>query len=297
MELNNKNLIYPLAGTVILIWGLTFLSTKVLLGTLSPTEVLFYRYVIAYAVLFAISPRPLALLPWKDERIIAASGIFGITLNFILENSALMYSTASNVSLLVTTAPMLTGLFAHFLTKDEKLSPSFAWGCIFGLGGVTLIVFNGHVVLKLNPLGDLLALCAAMSFVSHSLIVRKIRKDITLIMIARKTVFYSLLSLLPLLATPVINWHPEVLRDPAVIGNLLFLGVFASALCLILWNKVIWSLGAVKANNMIYLSPFVTMVSAAIILGERITPLAVLGAVMILAGVFVSQRHKVALSE
>ena len=297
MELNSKKLVYPLAMTVILIWGMTFLATKVLLTWLKPTEVLFYRYVVAYIALFAISPRPFGLLSLKDEGVIAASGIFGITLNFILENSALMYSTASNVSLLVTTAPMLTGLFAHFLTKDEKLSPSFAWGCLFGLGGVVLIVFNGHVVLKLNPLGDILALCAAMSFVSHSLIVRKIRKDIPLIMIARKTVFYSLLSLMPLLATPVIGWHPEVLREPAVIGNLLFLGVLASALCLVLWNKVIWSLGAVKANNMIYLSPPVTMIAAALILGERITPLAVLGAAMILTGVFVSQHHKVELAE
>ncbi|MEG1642104.1 MAG: DMT family transporter [Synergistaceae bacterium] len=153
-----------------------------------------------------------------------------------------------------------------------------------------MIVFNGHVVLKLNPIGDVLAICAALSFVSYSLLVRKISTELPLILVARKTVFYSLVSLVPLLFTPLIEWKPDVLAKPVVVAHLLFLGVLASSFCLVLWNRVIWSLGAVKANNMIYLSPPVTMLAAALFLHEHITVFAVVGAVLILFGVYVSQR-------
>lgn len=288
-----KNILfsYSLALLVIFIWSITFISTKILLNHMSPTEILIYRYVIAYLIFFAASPKIIWPKNFRDEVKFALAGFLGVTLYFLCENFALSLSTASNVSLLVSTSPMLTGLVSHFLTKDEKITKYFMYGCLFGLAGVFLIVFNGHFYLKLNPAGDILAILSALSFAFYSIIIRDLDRTVySTIVITRKTFFYSLLSLVPLLFTPLFKWDPKVLIEGQVFGNLLFLGVFASALCFILWNKVIWDLGAVKANNLIYLLPPMAMVLAAVILKEKITLFAVLGGLLILIGVYLSQK-------
>ena len=278
---------YTLALTVIFIWSVTFVSTKILLIDLLPTEILFYRYVIAYLLFFAASPKINWPLSFRDEAKFALAGFLGVTLYFLCENFALSYSTASNVSLLVATAPMLTGLVSHFMT-----TVNFIYGCVFGLAGVFFIVFNGHFVLKLNPVGDILAIMAALSFAFYSIIIRDLNRAVySAVVITRKTFFYSLLSLFPLLFTPLFEWDPGVLMKKEVFGNLIFLGVFASALCFLLWNKVIWELGAVKANNLIYLTPPIAMLSAAVVLHERITVFAAAGGLLILLGVYLSQKR------
>ena len=97
---------------------------------------------------------------------------------------------------------------------------------------------------------------------------------------------------MPLLFTPAFHWKPAVLIRPNVLAHLTFLGVFASALCFIVWNKVIWSLGAVKANNLIYLTPPGTMLAAAVLIDEKITVFAVIGGLLILVGVYAAQAEK-----
>ena len=289
-----KNMIlsYTLALFVIFIWSVTFVSTKTLLEYLSPTEILFYRYAIAYFLFFAASPKIIWPLNFRDEVKFAIAGFLGVTLYFLCENFALLYSTASNVSLLVSTAPMLTGLAAHFMTKNEKITASFIKGCFFGLAGVFLIVFNGHFLLKLNPVGDVLAIAAALSFAFYSIIIRDFNCSFySAAVITRKTFFYSLLSLIPLLFTPLFEWEPDLLMKGRVMGHLLFLGIFASALCFLFWNKVIWKLGAVRANNLIYLLPPMSMISAAVVLHERITVFAAAGGLLILLGVYLSQKR------
>ena len=289
-----KNMIlnYALAIFTVFIWSATFVSTKILLEYLSPTEILFYRYVIAYLLFVAASPRVLRPLSFRDEAKFALAAFLGVTLYFLCENFALLYSTASNVSLLVSTAPMLTGVVAHFMTKNEKITENFIYGCLFGLAGVFLVVFNGSFLLKLNPVGDILAIISALSFALYSIILKDFNySSYSATVITRKTFFYSLLTLIPLLFTPLFDWKPEVLIKGEVIGHLFFLGLFASALCYLLWNKVIWELGAVKANNFIYLMPAMSMALAALLLNERITLLAAGGGLLILLGVYLSQKN------
>lgn len=283
---------YGLAASVTFIWSVTFVSTKYLLGWLEPGEILLYRVAVAYALFVAFSPRPLPRAGLREELRFAAAGLLGVTLYFLCENTALSYSTASNVALIGGTAPLITGIAAHFFTKNEKLSRAFAAGSVLCLAGIFLIICNGHFVLKLNPLGDVIALCGACVFAAYSLIVKGTGADYTPVQIVRKMLFYTLLSLLSLAATPVIGLHPSQLARPAVAANILFLAVFASAFCTWAWNIVIWNLGAVRANNLIYITPPLTMLFSALVLGERITPFAVAGGALILGGVYISQRVK-----
>jgi drug/metabolite transporter (DMT)-like permease len=75
-----------------------------------------------------------------------------------------------------------------------------------------------------------------------------------------------------------------------VIGNLLFLGLFASMLCYILWNKALKHLGAVRTSNYIYFNPVISLITSAIVIHETITPVALLGATFILGGIYWSER-------
>ena len=80
------------------------------------------------------------------------------------------------------------------------------------------------------------------------------------------------------------------LLTPVAFGNFLFLGLIGSGLCYVLWNNAFRLLGVVATNNFIYLNPFITIVTARLFLKEPISPLALLGAVLITAGVVAAQR-------
>lgn len=288
---NARAVSYGLAAAVIIFWSVTFVSTKTLLLYLTPTDILFCRVVIACALFVAAKPALLVPGRWSEEVLYMAAGVLGTTVYFLGENFALRFGTASNVALIVSISPMLTGVVAHFFSEGERFTKNFAVGSFFCLAGVVLIVCNGHFILKLNPLGDLLAFCAALSFAFYSVLVRRISGRVDMTMLTGKSFLYALISLLPFCFTPLIGCKAADLMRPVVFGNLLFLGAIASAAGYLAWNKVIKDLGAVRANDLLFLCPPLVMVNAAVLLHERITLFAVGGALLILIGVYIAQKN------
>lgn len=281
---------YYAAIFVAFIWSTTFVFTKVLLEVLSPLEILIYRYVLAYLCFVALDPKFEKPQGLRNELTFAVAGLLGVTLYFLAENYAVHLSTPSNVALLVVLTPLATGLLAHFMTKGEPLTKPFLVGCLIALAGVFLVIFNGHFILKLNPLGDLLAISASVIFAFYSILLKNLDKSYSALFITRRSFFYAVISMLPLTFLPSFRWFPPALFRPSVLLNLVFLAVFASCVCFLVWNKVIWWLGAVKANNILYLVPPMTMAASVLVLGERVTPFALAGTALVLAGVYISQK-------
>lgn len=152
--MKRERLYIILALVTICFWGTTFVSTKILLGVLSPIHIMLLRYVIAYVSLLAIHPkihRPESLS--LEFRYVAAA-LFGSTLYFLAENFALSFTQAANVSLLISAAPILTSIVAHLTTRDEHLTRNAVGGFFVAMTGIALVVFNGSFVLKLSPKGD-----------------------------------------------------------------------------------------------------------------------------------------------
>ena len=135
---------------------------------------MFYRHVLAYLVLLAAYPHRHPSGGFREELLFAGAGIFGSTLYFLTENYALKYSMASNVGLLLATTPMLTAIVARFLTTGEPFNRQLAAGFCIAFLGVFLVIFNGHFILKLHPIGDFLAIAAALSWAFYSTLVKKI---------------------------------------------------------------------------------------------------------------------------
>lgn len=273
------------------VWGATFVSTKVLLARgLSPAWIFTLRFVLAYVCLAPLAGRRLFARTRRDELLLAAAGVAGGSVYFLAENMALEYAPASNVSLIVCTAPVWTALAMRFADRTERMTRRQAAGSALAFAGMVLVVLNGRFVLHLSPRGDLLALTAALLWMFYSLILKRISDSYPARFITRKIFFYGLLTIVPaLLFRPAPQ--VSVLLQPAVWGNLLFLGLVASMLCYLLWNAALHRLGAVRTTNYIYLNPLVTILTAALCIGERITPAALIGAAFILYGMWRAERR------
>ena len=271
------------------IWGATFISTKVLLTLFSPVEILFTRFLLGMLALWCIRPRMLKVGNMRHELVFAGAGLCGVTLYFLFENIALQYTLASNVGVLVAASPLFTALLARILLK-ERLHLRFFIGFLFALAGILCININSGAVLKLNPLGDLLALLAALIWAFYLILTRKISElgfDTT--MSTRRIFGWGLLFMLPVLALSGTDMNPARLLVPVAAGNLLFLGLGASALCFGLWNFALKHLGPVRISQYIYLIPLITVITAMIILDEPLTFLAMIGMILILAGLTISE--------
>ena len=288
----NKVLLFHLiTAAVVTIWGVTFVSTKVLLQHgLGPMDIMFYRFVIAYCCILAISHKRLWAKNWKDELMLMLSGLTGGTLYFIAENNALRISQASNVALLVCTTPIFTALLANLIFK-EPLRKNMMIGSFIALIGVGLVVFSGSVILQINPLGDFLSILAALMWAIYCLILKPLGNRYSTTFITRKVFIYSILSVMIYFLFDPLMMDVETLTNPIVLLNLFFLGIVASMLCFIAWNAAVKVLGPSRTANYIYVQPMSTLILSSIILSEIITLTSLIGAVCIIGGVYLAEKE------
>ncbi|MBQ3609216.1 MAG: DMT family transporter [Bacteroidaceae bacterium] len=288
---NRILLFHLITALVVIIWGTTFVSTKVLIQHgLGPIEIMFYRFVLAYFCLLMVSHKRLWADNWKDEFMLMLSGLTGGTFYFIAENTALGITQASNVALLVCTTPIFTALLVHWIFK-EPLRRNMIIGSIIALIGVGLVVFSGSVLLQINPLGDFLSIMAALMWAVYCLILKPLGKKYPTAFITRKVFLYSVISLLVYFLFDPLQVKTEVLFHPVVTLNLLFLGIVASMLCFIAWNAAVKVLGPSRTANYIYVQPFSTLVLSSIILSEVITLASMIGALCIIGGVYLAEKE------
>lgn len=289
-----------LALAVVAVWGVTFVCTKVLIGAgMHPVAIFFVRFVMAYAGIWGyswLSHQKIRLwYGWKDELVFLVLGITGGSFYFLTENLALAYTQACNVAFVVCSAPLFTAILTLLYKRFGKgrfadgLEPiRLGWplvgGTILALGGMALVVFDG-ARLQLSARGDLLAIGAALCWAVYSLFMAEMTREHGAVAATRKVFFYGLLTILPFLGGYGDSLSGEILGQTAVWGNLLFLGLVASLVCFIAWNLVMEKLGNVTSTNYVYLNPIFTLISAMILLGERLTLPAALGCAAILGGV------------
>ena len=278
------------ALVTILIWGTTFISTTVLLVAFQPVEILFIRFVLGLIALIVVCPHRLKGTTPRQELTFAAAGLCGVCLYYLLENIALTYTLASNVGVILSVAPFFTAILSHVVFKGtEKLRPSFFGGFVLAMAGIALISFNGSA-LSLNPMGDLLALLAALVWACYSILTKKISGYGYSTLITTRRVFcYGIAFMIPAMFLFDVQWELSALTQPVYLLNLIFLGLGASALCFVTWNTAVKLLGPVRTSVYIYMSPVITVVTSALILHEPVTPLAAGGMALTLVGLFLSE--------
>ena len=274
----------------ILIWGTTFISTKVLLVDFQPVEILFFRFVLGLLALLIVCPRRMTGTTLRQEIVLGAAGLCGVCLYYLMENIALTYTMASNVGVIISAAPFFTAILSHLLLKkEEKLGAAFFVGFLIAMAGIGLISFNGSA-LQLNPTGDLLALLAAFLWACYSILTRRISGyGYHTILTTRRIFFYGILFMVPALFLFDFRLELDRFANPVYLLNILFLGLGASALCFVTWNFAVRLLGAVKTSVYIYLVPVITVAASVVILREPFTWMTGAGTVLTLAGLLLSE--------
>lgn len=272
-------------------WGVSFVSTKVLLDNgLYPTEVYIFRTILAYLLILCVCHKKFMSNSFRDELLFMVCGLCAGSLYFIAENTALEYTLVSNVSLIVTLAPLLTTLLLGAIYKSERPGRWVIIGSVIAFLGVGFVIFNSSFSVDIKPLGDLLALSAALSWAVYSIVLRKLSAFYTVMFITRKTFFYGLLTAIPFYLEQPAHSTLEVFASWDVSLNFLFLGVFCSMLAFLLWAWCVQGLGAITTNNYLYFQPVVTLIASALLLGEKVTFIGYTGCALILIGVYVSDR-------
>lgn len=290
--MNNEIKGHLAAFITILIWGTTFISTKVLLIVFSPIEILFIRFVIGFFALWIVYPHSLHI-NLKQEGYFIAAGICGITLYYLFENIALTYTQASNVGVIISIAPFFTVIFSCLFLHEGHPDARFLLGFIIAMSGIALISFGSDAALKINPFGDILACVAACIWAAYSTITKKISSfGYNTIQTTRRTFFYGLIFMLPILAIMGFNIQPAKFFEVQNLLNLLFLGLGASALCFVTWNTAVKNLGSVRTSVYIYMVPVITTATSALILHEQITWQILIGILLALLGLFLSENRK-----
>ena len=292
---------------MVAIWGSTFVFTKMLLQSgLSPAQIFTLRFIIAYILLLGWTVfrqwkkgnhiSHLFCHSWRDELLMVALGITGGSVYFLAENAAMLYTTATNTSLIVCSCPLFAMLlFALFYRHSERISRTQAAGSLIACLGMVVVVLNGHFVLHLSPLGDLLAFAACLCWAAYSLLMKPALERYPALFITRKVFFYGLVTIIPYyMIVPEETWifTPSILQflNFSILLNLLFLGVVASMLCYLVWNWVISKLGTVVATNWVYFNPITTILFAWWLLSEQITLYFLIGTVLILTGMYLADK-------
>ena len=331
MQKGTGNTIYHvLAIVIVAIWGLTFISTKVLLmAGLSPEEIFLVRFSIAYfgMWLFCLwgrgsdasgaggslatrgdvpadgsctgvsrtdsqsvqSPARLFCNSLKDELLLVLAGVMGGSLYFWSENTALQYTMASNVSFIVCTTPLVTAILNAAVRRERIGRLTLLGGCL-SLVGIGMIAFSGGEGFHLSFLGDALAMLASLTWAIYTVVTNGLLKKYPSALISRKVFFYGMLTIVPVLLVKGWTFPAGRFLEPKVLLNTLFLGVVASLACYALWNSVIKRFGTVGSSNYIYLNPLFTLIAATLLLGERLTPVAIAGCLITLIGVWTASR-------
>lgn len=286
-------------GAVVTIscWGASFVSTKVLMedGGFTPVEMFVYRFACAYVLMLLLTcNKRLLARNWRDELSFVACGVCAGSLYFITENYALRNTTATNVSLLASISPIFTTLLLGLFYK-MKIKGGVIIGSIIAFIGVGFVVFSSSTDgLEIHPLGDMLALSAALSWGLYSIVVKRLIPLYNSFFITRKLFLYGVLTGLPLLLIQKEPYHIlelfDVTEHPEYVTNFTFLVLMCSMAAYLIWNEAMKILGSVTANNYLYGQPIITMIIGVAALGEPLTVMGCAGCLLIIGGLILSDK-------
>lgn len=276
----------------VVVWGSCYVLTKNLLNAgFTALQITPIRLALAYVVLLCMRPK-FQKLPAKDELIFVLIGLFGGSVYFFLQNTALTYTYAANVSIIICLTPIFTALLAWVFSRGNERLGKYLWlGSALAIAGVVLVVLNGSLHFHLSPKGDILALAAGISWAVYSILIRRYTETMDGFLITRRVMFWAFVTAVPLmlLTDGMPNLAP-LFTDWKVLLSWLFLGILGNAVCFALWNIAFVRLGVVVTNNYLYGSPFVTLLVGWLLLGEPISWMGLIGAVLITVGVILAQR-------
>jgi drug/metabolite transporter (DMT)-like permease len=291
----NQIIPYLEALLAVVIWGGTFIATKVALREVSPVTIIWMRFGIGVLLLGAtvILRKQFALPAWNEIGYLALLGFIGVTFHQWLQATGLITAAATTTAWIVATIPIFTALLGWLVLK-ERLGGSRIFGMALAAAGVILIVSKGNPAALLNgsfgSFGDFLILISAVNWAVFSVIsARGLRAHPATRMMFYVMTFGWLFSNLWIFGFgPGLSEIPQL--TPSGWGAVLVLGILGSGLAYIAWYDALQAIPTSQLAAFINIEPLVTTIMAAFLLNETITLLSIFGAGLIILGVYLVNR-------
>ena len=279
----------------VVIWGWTFVATRICLQVLTPAEVLTFRLWIAVpilAMLVMIRKKRLSVSRLELRPLLAGSGL--LTIHFLVQITGLKYTSATNTGWIIAAIPLVMALLS-FLILGERLGRREVAGIAIATLGIVLLVSRGNLadLEWLRSTGDWLILASCHTWALYTIATRDLSRS-------RDPLVVTLLLMIPA-AVAMAVWT-ALSSDPArwrdltaeVVLALLFLGILGTAAAHLFWQRGVAALGASRAGIYLYLEPLATTALAVPYLGEPFGPFTAGGGGLVLLGVWWAFRRKVA---
>jgi len=280
----------------VLVWGASFIATKIALEDISPISIVWLRFAMGVVILgIAVAMRRQFALPNKNEwGYFALLGFLGITFHQWLQSNGLMTSEASTTAWIVATTPVFMALLGWLVLK-EGLGWIRISGILLAFMGVLVVVSDGNIasisIGKFGAPGDVLILISALNWAVFSTLSRRGLKShpASLMMFYVMSLGWIFTSLL-FIPSAGFSEIPHLTLNGWI--GVLFLGVFCSGLAYIAWYDALQALSAAQTGAFLYIEPLVAVVVAALILAEPVTWASLLGGAVILFGVWLVSREE-----
>jgi drug/metabolite transporter (DMT)-like permease len=291
---NSKLFIYSEALFAVIVWGASFIATKVALVDISPVTIVWLRFLMGVTILgMAVILRKQFSLPDKREwTYFAVLGFLGITFHQWLQSNALQTSEAGTTAWIVSTTPVFMALLGWFLLS-ERLGWTKSLGIFLAFLGVLVVVSKGDFgsvsIGRFGAPGDKLILVSALNWAVFSALSRRgLRSHPASLMMFYVMSFGWLFTSLLFFGTKGFL-EISSLTFPGWMG-VAFLGIFCSGLAYIAWYDALKVLSTAQTGVFLYIEPLVAVVVAFFILGEAITLASLIGGAVILFGVWLVNR-------
>ena len=284
VRMDNKRLAHVLAILIMLIWGISYLSIKVVVLEINPVLSAFYRFFIASIILFIVLKKK-----YPDEKILkedrikmALGGFFGVALYFFFENYSVLFTSASNVAILISSIPLFTLIIQRIIFKERLTLWKVLGACLSAAGIVIIIVSKERISLfSKGTLGDMMAIASALCWVVYNVITSRFKGSYKSITITTYQGIWGCLFL-----SPALLFSKLSIPSAKAGINLLFLAVFCSCIAYVMYIYCLEHLGATIISTYINLQPIISLISAYLILKENINLWQIVGSIVIILGVF-----------
>lgn len=270
-------------------WGVSFVSTKAVLGKLDPYSLLVIRFGIGalFLLLLLLMQRKRLLVSIKYVPHLMVLGILGVFVHQLLQATALLTIDASSAGWLISLSPIFTVILS-ILFLHEKMSFIRAAGMVLAITGVLLVTTakNGQSFHVTMNIGFLLMILSTLNWAVYSVLLKSLKIPYPPIVV---TFYLSFCGLI--LTTPFLirnrGWESLSLLTKSEWAHLLFLGVFVSGIAYWYWAKALEVLEASKVSMFLYLEPVATLIAAVLLLQEKVFLLSVAGGIIIIIGVII----------
>jgi drug/metabolite transporter (DMT)-like permease len=277
--------------TAITLWGISFVATKIVLDELSPLQLIFSRLLLGIIFLTSI-----IIVRKEGLTIDKRSGLFIFILSLVgvvhlaIQVTGMQFTSASNTGWIIGITPVFMSLLGIYFFK-EKLSVINVAGIVIATGGLLLLISGGNLmnIDLIRNKGDFLVLGSALTWSIYSIINKKITFNYSPLL----TMFYLFLFMIIIVSFFVVGesyFNAIVNLKITTSGWLIFLGVFSSGLAYLLWAESLKEMKSSSAGAFIYIEPFITVITAALLLQEPITTVIIISGVIITLGVILVNR-------